>query len=797
MTARPAPEHARPGSSSNIGRSTEAGPSSQRFVLGESLAVKMSQADGGDNRRRRVPDELRQRSEISCDRCKKRKRRCIRSPDDEKCAACEEAGAECQSTLPRKRRNLPSQLSLRYATLDAIIRKTYPDVDTDDMEQLQRIAEELGVDIPVRGSAGFRQIEEEPGRGVQDNRTVEPLEIPEGWLVPAPRGGHHYVGPSSLVYFAKCARQLVAKSNVQNNPTYDEAGLRRYLQAAAFTTYKVSHTIEANLQGHPATFAAGTEQSPSALPSVGDPATDRSRPSPGGDGFRQIRLPDRQTADALVAAFFDRVHLNFPILHRGAFHVLYEASHNREINLASEPGKACTLYMVLTLGAQALEGQITSAQTLQQQYLSIVIREGLGRLILTSTLANVQALLLLALYQHNAGERNTAYILTGQAIRAAVASGLHKDGDNARFEDPFERNIRRTVWWYLHIFEQTISLALGRPSFTDAIHVNTTLPDSSYEVSIGLPAGYLEAYVSLSQFIVRIKQVVGIVSIRYEDPSFLVNYHGMVMDLHTELIAWKKGLPQTLSMGQSFTSPVHRRLITLLQIWADYFESVLCRPYLLCRVNQDISQQRCSSSIDDIAGLCASAAHASMTKLLLLSDNGLLESSVWLDYYAAQHAIMILSLQFLGQPNLEDWDSSREPISQLIAVAQTTRLAPTYRITMNVALQLSCIAGIGPDIPIALDAPTAGTPEKTNYISTNTHTMDPTIQLFGPIPPTVHQASEPAVFGDLYNLGYDAASTNPWDFFNIENFAGDYLQSSQASFTEDASFNAESAFPRQ
>jgi len=721
-------------------------------------------------RNRRVPDDLRQRSEISCDRCKKRKRKCERQTDTEICVACREAGTDCQSNLPRKRRLVTPQPSARYATLDAIVRKLYPDADIDSPAGLAAVAKEIGAERTGPGKKRLRTGEEE-SPGVKSGLDyVEQLEMPEGWLVPAPRGGHHYVGPASLVYFARCARQLVSKSKFHKHPTYDEAGLRRYLQAAAFTTYKTSHTIEANLQDHPAAFAAGTEQSPSSAINLGD--SERSRPSPGGDAFRQIRLPDRRTADALVDAYFDRVHLNIPILHRGAFRVLYETAFQNNVNLALEPGKACTLYMVLTLGAQALEGQLSSARAIQQQYLAIVIREGLGRLVLTSTLANVQALILLALYQHNAGERNTAYILIGQAIRAAVSSGLHKDGDNHEFNDPFERNSRRTVWWYLHIFEQTVSLALGRPSFTDTIHVNTTLPDAFFEAGIGLPPGYLEAYVSLSQFVVRIKQAVGMVSVHYDNPKLLLEHYDFILKLHTDLIAWKKGLPAGLSLGQTFASPEHRRLIVLLQVWADYFESVLCRPYLLCRVNQDVEQNSSPAEIDEIAEYAVSAAHASVTKLLILSGNGMLESSVWLDFYAAQHAIMILSLQFLGQPNATEWEASREPISELITISQSMRLAPTYRITMNVALQLSCISGIGPDVPVTLEPPTAGTPDNPDL--TQPTMGDQTYQLFGPMPPTVHQASEPAIFSDLYNLGYDDGSANPWDFFGLANFTEDF-----------------------
>ena len=678
---------------------------------------------------------------------------------------------------------------MRYATLDAIVRRLQPDSDIDSAAGLAALAEKLGVEVSKSDGSDGRHGSDEPStshaHSIRDESYIDTQDVPEGWLVPAPRGGHHYVGPASLIYFARCARQLVAKSNTLKNPTFDEAGLRRYRQAADFTTYKISHTIEAGLQGHPATFAAGTEQSPSATSALDISTDGRSRPSPGGvagDAFRQVQLPDHGTAEALMRAFAERIHPTFPLIHVGALSDIYKSASRRQLDPALEPGKMCTLYMVFVLGAQALEGRLDQAQGIQREYLSIVIREGLGRLVLSSTLGNVQALLLLALYQHNAGERNTAYILVGQALRAAVASGLHKDGENgdhARREfDPFERNTRRTVWWCVHILEQTISLALGRPSFSDVIHVNTSLPDTPFEQGLGLPAHYLESYVSLSNFMVRVKRAVGMVSVHYEDLDRLVEYHPLVMALHKDLIAWKKGLPASLSLGQVFASPTHRRLIMLLLVWADYLESVLCRPFLLGRVNQDLEGNSRPSEVDEIAELSVSAAHATATKLLILADHGLLETSVWLDLYAAQHAIMITSLHFLGQPKAEEWDTMREPIVRLLSVTQHMRTAPTFRITMNVALQLSCIAGLSTDFPVVLDGPTAGTPDKT---AQDTMTFapqqiyDPTLQLFGAMPPNAQQSFEPAVYGDLYNLGYDAESNNPWDFFNLGDFANDFF----------------------
>lgn len=729
-------------------------------------------------RKRRVPDALRQRIEISCDRCKKRKRRCIRQNDEESCAACSEAGAECTSTLPRKRRALAPQPSQRYAALDAIVRKLYPDEEIDSIGGLHGLAEKLGVEVPqgigVNGDGNGDYIP--PSSPVNHPSSFDNPELPpEGYLVPAPRGGHHYVGPASLVYFAKCARHLVARSNSLKRPAYDEKGWKRYMQAAEFTKYKVSHTIEANIQGHPATFAAGNEESPS----VPSPMDIRSRPSPGGDAFRNARLPDRTTGDRLVNAFFERVQHNFPVLHRGTFKELYDASFSQHVDRSSEPGEACLLYMVFTLGAQALEDVLPESQTLQQSYLSIVIRDGLGRLVLTSTLANVQALLLLSLYQHNAGERNTAWILIGQAMRAAVAMGLHRDGENCDF-NPFERNIRRMVWWSLHIIEQTVSLALGRPSFSDVINVNANFPDAAFETGVGLPVDYMRHYVGLTHFIVKIKKLNAILSVHYQEPRRLVERYASVMAIHAEIITWKKSLPRTLSLGQTFETPLHRRMVLLLLIWADYLESVLCRPYLLARVHQDLEQATRPNEIDEVAELSVAAAHASATKLLILADHNLLESSVWLDFYCAQHAIMIISLHFLGQPECEEWDDSRDSISRLIAVSQNMRLAPTYRITMNVALQLSCIAGVGPELPVTIAVPTSSSPERlldttaipTQQPLTEAQLFEQFNKAFGPVPPAIHQA-EPAMYSDLYNLGYMAESSNPWDFFDLASFNAD------------------------
>src|ERR1700712_193111 len=93
----------------------------------------------------RIPDHLRRRALVSCDRCKKRRIRCLRSSGSdasEACQSCLEVGVNCESTLPRKTRIYGSveTLSIRYRVLDALMKGLYPDKDTNNIDTLYAIA---------------------------------------------------------------------------------------------------------------------------------------------------------------------------------------------------------------------------------------------------------------------------------------------------------------------------------------------------------------------------------------------------------------------------------------------------------------------------------------------------------------------------------------------------------------------------------------------------------------------------------------------------------------------------------
>jgi hypothetical protein len=97
--------------------------------------------------------------------------------------------------------------------------------------------------------------------------------------------------------------------------------------------------------------------------------------------------------------------------------------------------------LTFTVGDKIKSGQI------QRHYLDLV-QSRMHQLLSAATLINVQALLLLQLYQHNCTERNSAFMLLGCASRMAMALGMHRGGTNqVGGFDTLEREVRKRVWW--------------------------------------------------------------------------------------------------------------------------------------------------------------------------------------------------------------------------------------------------------------------------------------------------------------------------------------------------------------
>ena len=778
------------------------------------------------NIRRRVPAALRRRAVVSCDRCKQRRSRCVRSsPDTQSCEACLSSRSICETTIARKQRVYGSveTLNARYRVLEALVKGFFPDENLGTVTDLVQLATDNGITIPdieasevaivdsqselppATGSS-HRRLTNSSNTWPSDTELLENINsndstlnksdnsstdiswpcdidqivhgtvagLPEETCITAPHGVAHYVGPASTFDFANSVRRLVKKCS---KPSQDN---ERSRLRAGFTNLPTSIALEPRIEAHPAAIVRDQHDTPMS----GDGGTDKTSPTHEQDtcsqgqsqseGYRewlQGILPTRRIADSLIQAFFDRVHPNYLLFHRGSFQTRYGSIWRSTTadSLKAEPGWLCCLFMVCVFGAQALEKhQPEDSTNLQRRFLKHV-RARFTQLALTASLANVQALLLLQLYEHSAGERNTAWILLGQATRMAIALGMHREGTLHNF-DPMEANTRRVVWHTLYAFEQYVSLQLGRPTTMKALEVNIGLPDESLLDGNNLPAGHLKHESQLLDLTRKVHHFATAASPNCFNVDILVSLLESAASLGSEFDIWRRNLPSHLVVECTFHSPRHRRSILLLHMMYHHIRSTITRPYLLCKINLQLDNYLVHDAalanpipekVMILGDQCVASASAVAQIVRLLLGENLLETIIWTDIFYLYHALMLISVSFLSAKRLESVQYTQlqqnlhEDVKMMVNICQSHRLAPTYHILSSVAIQLAQIVGLTGDGGPSRDEIGNGNQQQDIWPNT---IADGSNFMFEPL-------------SDLQYFGGMDDYLN-WNFFDVNNNAG-------------------------
>ncbi|PQE31030.1 hypothetical protein CJF32_00006064 [Rutstroemia sp. NJR-2017a WRK4] len=683
----------------------------------------------------RIPDHLRRRALVSCDRCKKRRIRCSRSSNSdgqEACRNCLEAGVDCESTLPRKTRIYGSveTLSLRYRVLDALVKGLYPNSDTTNVDVLYEIAAAQGIAIPdlsgdyrveevfdkvppalatsplhSEGSPnGMEKMKEEPASTEKAPVTAEER------LVPTPQGGQsHYIGPSSSFGFVLTCRKMVAEYNAALSAARPDD--ERVKLSSDFAGSRWSKALEPKIaeEKHTAPGPADLEQNNNRMQVRSHvisvvPSKDQSGKSP-----LSLLLPNKEVADVLIESFFDRVHPNFMLFHRTSFLQRYEImwSQRNLLQQDFEAGWLCCVLMALVLGAQALEQHEDAYVEPQRRHVEWV-ESRVYQLLSSSSLVNIQALLLLQLHQHNFSERNTAFMLLGAASRMAMNLGMHREGATETL-DPIEREVRRRVWWTIYLFEQNQCTILGRPCAIDDTEISVRFPDENVlDGGTCVPLGYVEHMVRLMKLMseIRRKMYPSSTSHHTEQPRIRV-----AMQLLLDLDSWHHSLPPNLRLEFQSLSPVHGRAVLLLHLQFHLTQALVTRPFILRKVavqlarrlgkhvrSQDLDEEELKLSSS--CGLYSKQAVLIVHQLIL---SGQFNGVTWMDPYYIYHSVFVLALDFLGRPTDESdtpEDLSRKKVVlDIIAAMNNIRLCPLFVILTQVAFQLVKIVGILDPVP--------------------------------------------------------------------------------------------------
>ena len=175
----------------------------------------------------------------------------------------------------------------------------------------------------------------------------------------------------------------------------------------------------------------------------------------------QYSLPPRRLADALIDVFWNEVHFLYPWVHVDSFMAYYNSiwssDDQREQNQESLPNVGlggancstsiffCALNAILATACQFSDmnpqERNSSSTTFYQRARTLLN----ANLLDGGSLAQVQALLLIAQYLQCTRSPSPCWNVVGMACRMCVGLGLHRD-DDSDSTDSLKREMRRRVW---------------------------------------------------------------------------------------------------------------------------------------------------------------------------------------------------------------------------------------------------------------------------------------------------------------------------------------------------------------
>ncbi|KAI0697535.1 fungal-specific transcription factor domain-containing protein [Cytidiella melzeri] len=193
-----------------------------------------------------------------------------------------------------------------------------------------------------------------------------------------------------------------------------------------------------------------------------------------------IQLPDYQTQDQLIMAYFSYVHHIYPVVHKASFLAMYnertletpDSGKTEKDGRKRESLQTVTKLLLLAMFALAAhylpppEGM--KPHEAGNKY-AVDARRLINTLYADSRPSTCQALVLLGLRELGVASLSQGWMFIGMGARMAIDLGMNRDADNwkdASGHDLFtaiEKQTRRQIWWSCCIADKMSAVWLGRP----------------------------------------------------------------------------------------------------------------------------------------------------------------------------------------------------------------------------------------------------------------------------------------------------------------------------------------------
>lgn len=164
--------------------------------------------------------------------------------------------------------------------------------------------------------------------------------------------------------------------------------------------------------------------------------------------------PTHAETQRYVDAYFRHYHSQYPIVHEATFR-----AQIAEVIPQPPPAQwALLMNTVIGLGAFTAGAPMYAVDFFLEHATSVISVD----LLETGSLVLVQAYTLLSNLAQKRNKPNAGSTYLGIAVRMAIGLGLHRELPGWNIP-PFEREVRRRVWWVLFIFDAGAAITFGRP----------------------------------------------------------------------------------------------------------------------------------------------------------------------------------------------------------------------------------------------------------------------------------------------------------------------------------------------
>ncbi|KAH8168524.1 fungal specific transcription factor domain-containing protein [Sarocladium implicatum] len=361
----------------------------------------------------------RETSIHACDRCRKRKAKCIPS-----CHSCQAAGAICASTDSRTRQTVPRS---QIVELEEHIHQLH--------EQLRQLGveEDAGPNTTRVGNMSTSLSERDSTEG---EHHPDLIRVESG-------GDGHFLGASSGLYLARS----VLESARKNSNAFEEQ----------------DRSAPSGDSHEP------TESRDSMIDSDG--------------AITEIPLPSWETVTRLAEIFFRHYEIQYPILEKDKFMKdasnLYFSSDPSERGCGN-PWIIFMLNMVISISLTFIDD--ADSTKLCDRFRRNATSQ-LNQVMQTKSHQTLQCLLLLLLSSTLGSRSAPMWYISGICMRMCVDLGYHREKTiwygTDRDDGDDNPDTKRRLFWVTYTFDRSLAKMLGRPFFIDDEKIDVTFPTTS------------------------------------------------------------------------------------------------------------------------------------------------------------------------------------------------------------------------------------------------------------------------------------------------------------------------------